>query len=128
MANNKSDYLENAIADHVLGGNALTQPANYIALSTTTINEDGTGLLEPTGGYARQAVTFGAASGGQKANSGDVLFGPASGSWGTITDFAIYDAASNGNQLYQGPLQSGVPVADGETARFSTGALTVTET
>lgn len=91
-----TDYLEDALLDHVFGGTTFTQPSSIeMALSTTVISDDGTGITEPIGnGYARQTVTFAASSGGSKANSADVDF-VATGDWATIVATAFYDQSTN---------------------------------
>ena len=91
-----TDYLENALLDHVFGGTTFTQPTSIeMGLSTTVISDDGTGVTEPVGnGYARETVTFAAASGGSKANSADVDF-VATGDWGTIVATIFYDQTTN---------------------------------
>ena len=53
------DFLENELLDHVFGAAAYAAPATlHMALSTADPLDDGTGLVEPTGGaYARAPVT-----------------------------------------------------------------------
>jgi len=106
-----SDYLENELLDHVFGNSAYSAPASlYVALSTADPTDDGSGLNEPVGnGYARVGVTnnlteWPAATGGSKSNANDVTFPLATGAWGTITHFAILDAATGGNLLGSGAL------------------------
>ena len=128
-----ADYLENKLLDHVFGNAAYTAPATlYIAASTATINDDGTGLTEPVGNaYARVAVTnnatnFPAASGGAKANGIQITFPEASGSWGTISHIAIMDASSGGNVLGKGALAASKAIAAGDTLYIPVGDLDIT--
>lgn len=124
-----SDYLENELLDHVFGGAAYTAPATiYVALSTTATTDDGTGTTEPVGGgYARVAATFGTASGGSISNTATVTFPESTGAWGTVTHFALYDAATNGNLLAHGALTTSRTVdGAGITLSFAAGQLTVT--
>jgi len=109
----KSDYLENKEQDHILGGPDFTRPATvYVALFTDPPADDGTGGTEVTigvGGYVRVAVTnnitnWPASSGGQKKNGTEIAFPQATGSWGVIMAFGIYDASSGGNLLHWGLL------------------------
>lgn len=126
----KSDYLEDALLNHVLRNTAYTSPATvYIALFTVAPADDGTGGTEVSGfAYARQAVTFGAPSSGTVANSGTVTFPQASGgAWGTIVAMGIYDAVSGGNLLYYGNLPVSKVVGDGDQISFANGALTISE-
>lgn len=132
-----SDYLEDALLDHVLRNTAFTSPtAVYVGLFTigdsagdnTDLLEEGTLTNEISGnGYARKAATFSAASGGSITTSGNITFDPASGGdWGTITHIAILDAASAGNVLFYGALTTSKTIEDGDTFQITAGNLTVT--
>ena len=101
---NAAAFLEDAVLDHVLGVSEYSFPAQpYLALYTTSPSPpDGTGGIEVSGGsYARQAISFSAASGGAIANSVQIEFPTATGNWGTINGFAIFDAIA-GNMLFYG--------------------------
>ena len=129
----KSDYLETEILDHILGKGArdFTSPANlYVALSTTDPTDAGSGLAEPSGnGYARQAVSFNAASSGATANTAQLTFGPCTTTtWGTITHFAIFDASSAGNMLYHGALTASKTIDVGDSLAVAAGDLDIAET
>lgn len=122
----KSDYLEDKILDHVLRNTAYTPAATvYAALFTADPGETGASNEVSGGSYARQAVTFSAASGGVIASSADVTFDalPAA----TITHFGIFDASTGGNFLYGGALSSSVELISGSDVVFSSGQITVTE-
>ena len=128
-----TDYLENELLDHVFGGGDYTRPGTlYIALSTTTISDDGTGMTEPSGGaYARASVTnnatnWPAASGGAKSNGTAITFAQATASWGTIVDFAIMDALAAGNMLGYGTLTTSKTIDSGDTPSFAVGELDIT--
>lgn len=128
-----ADYLENKLLDHVFNATAFTSPVTiYFALSTTTISDDGSGMTEPVGGsYARKAVTcnvtnFPAASGGAIANGTAITFATATGSWGTVTDFAIMDALTSGNMLGYAALSASKTIDSGDTASFAIGEMDVT--
>lgn len=124
-----SDYLENELADHVLGGGDFTRPATvYVALFTAGPTDAGGGTEVSAGGYARATVTnnstnFPAASGGAKSNGTAITFAAASATWGTVTHFAIYDAASGGNLLFHGELTTSKLIESGDTPSFGIGAL-----
>lgn len=126
----KTDYLEDALLDHVLRNTAYTSPTTvYVGLFTADPTDTGSQANEVTGGsYARQAVTFGAPSGGTVANTGIITFPTATASWGTVTHAAILDAVSAGNMLYKGALASSKTVDNGDTVSYAIGALTVAET
>lgn len=88
----------------------------YVGLSTTEPNADGTNVTEPVGnGYARvllghsgQSMTqkMGTVANGHVENDEIIYFPEATGSWGTITHFCIFDRASGGNLLAFGALNS----------------------
>jgi len=123
-----SDYTELKVLDHALKTAAFTVPAGlYIALSTTTIADAGTGMTEPAGGgYARVANnTWNAAASRSIANTGTISFPEASAAWGTITYFAIMDAATGGNMIAYGALSASKAIAFGDNASFQSGAITV---
>lgn len=128
-----SDYLENKLLDHVFGNTAYTAAATlYAALSTADPTDSGGGIAEPVGNaYARVAITNNTtnwpnASAGSKANGTAVTFPTASGSWGTITHFAIFDASSSGNMIGYGTLTASKVIGNGDTASFAISALTIT--
>lgn len=123
----KSDYLEDKILDHVLGNAALTQPTPYVGLYTAAPTDAGGGTEVSGGSYARQAASFGAASGGAIANDAAVTFPTATAGWGTITHFGIFDAVSGGNLLYWGALDASKTVASGDVFQFAIGAIDITE-
>lgn len=128
-----TDFLENELLDHVLGPGPYTAPGTvYIGLSTTTPSDAGASFTEPSGfGYARVGVTnnatnWPAASGGSKSNANPIAFPEASGSWGTITYFGIFDAVSGGNLLMKGALAASKAITNGDTLQFNAGAIVVT--
>lgn len=124
-----SDHWENEILDHVFGKGAYTPPTIYVGLSTADPGDDGTGLSEPSGnGYARVATTsadWDLASGGALDNANAIEFAEATGSWGTVTHFALFDAASGGNLLAHGSLNQSKMIASGDTARVVASDLDV---
>ena len=133
MAGSKSDYLENEILDHVLGGGDYTRPSTvYIALYTTAPTDAGGGVEVSAPSYTRKdvvnnATNWPAAAGGVKTNGVDIVFATADESWGTIVAFGIFDAIAAGNLLYWGDLTSSRLIDDGDTAFFRAGTLTITE-
>jgi hypothetical protein len=124
-----SDYWENKILDHIFGKGSYTPPAIYVGLSTADPTDDGSGLAEPSGnGYARvqtSASEWNAASNGSLDNASDISFAQATGSWGTITHFAMFDAATAGNMLAHGVLSQSKSISESDTARFEAGDLDI---
>lgn len=123
-----SDYAENLLLDWLMTTGTATRPtAWYLALFTSSPGDDASGSEVSGNAYAREAVTFDAASGGSTANDGLITFGPASGgNWGTITHFGIFDAATNGNLLWHGALSASRVVNDGDSIQVPVGNLTLT--
>jgi hypothetical protein len=126
MAGNLSDYAEIALMDWLMGGATPTRPsARYVALHTGAPGETGASNEVGAGvGYARQAATFTAASGGACENTATITFGPASGAgFGTVTHVSIWDAVSSGNCLWQGALSASQAVAAGVAYSIVAGDL-----
>ena len=122
-----SNYLENALINATLRNTTYTSPSTvYAALFTTDPTDAGTGTEVSGGSYARQAITFGAPSNGASTNSAAVEFPQATGNWGTITHFGIYDANSSGNLLYHGALTSSKTIQTGDVFKFATSNISVT--
>lgn len=124
-----SDYLENALLNHVLRNTVLTSPTTvYLALFTSSSSsaalEAGTITNEVTGGtYARQAVTFAAPAAGATENSGAISFTnmPA----GTVAYVAVMDAATAGNVLFHGALTTSRTLNLGDTFTIAAGDLDI---
>lgn len=133
MAGSKSDYLENEILDHVLGGADYSRPGTvYIALYTVAPTDAGGGTEVSGGDYARVAVTnnttnWPAASSGSKSNGTAFTFTQATADWGTVVAFGILDALTSGNLLYWGDLTASKSVESGDTAEFAASGITITE-
>lgn len=123
-----SNYLENKVLDHVLTATAYTQPSTrYLALFTADTGlETNSPSAEISGGsYARQAVTFAAASSGTSATNATVTFPAATGNWGTITHVAVMDASTSGNVLFWGAVTTSKTIETGDTFQVSSGNLTI---
>lgn len=106
----KSNYLENALLDAVLGGPAYSLPATvYVALHSAAPTESTAGTELTGSGYARVAVTnnstnWPAAASGIKSNGAAIAFPVATGDWVAAVGWGILDASSSGNLLYYGSL------------------------
>jgi hypothetical protein len=99
-----SDRLENALLDH-LANVAFTPAAPiYVALCTADPTDAGTAAamneVTVANGYARTAITFGAAASRKVIQSGAVTFPQANGTWGTITHWALVSSASGAGDMY----------------------------
>jgi hypothetical protein len=123
-----SNYLENALINATLRNTTYTSPATvYAGLFTSDPTDAGTGTEVSGGSYARKAITFAAPSNGVTTNSAAACeFDQATGSWGTITHFGIFDALSGGNLLYHGALTLSKTIASGDVFKFPTSSVSVT--
>ena len=122
-----SDFLELEVLDHVLGTGSYTMPTTVrIGLSTGSFGDDNSGTELSGSGYARQAITFAAASSGSAATNATVTFPTATGSWGSVGFWGIFDAASSGNLLIHGAFASAKTIGTGDVFRINSGDLTVT--
>lgn len=136
-----SDYLENKLVDHIFRATSFSAPtALYVSLHSA--NPTDTGLNEISGNaYARAGLapsvsnwkstngaTTGASTGttGQTSNADLITFATPTGTWGSVTHFAIWDSLTGGNMLFYGALTISKTINQGDTVSFATDALTVT--
>jgi len=124
-----SNYWENRILDHIFGKGSYTHPTIFVGLSTADPTDTGSGLAEPSGsGYARvqtSASDWNAAVNGSLDNTGNITFAQATGNWGIIKHFALFDAAAAGNMLAHGALNQSKAIGESVTARFEAGDLQI---
>lgn len=125
-------YSANRLLDYNFGGTSYSVPSNlFFGLSTTTINIDGTGATEPSGGsYARVSLAnnktnWGNASNASLTNSTSIQFAESTASWGTITYVFMSDASTSGNIWWFDVLSPSRTVASATTVLFAIGAVTV---
>lgn len=124
-----SDYAEKLLLDWAMTTGSATRPtAWYVALFTAAPSDSGGGTEVSTGGYARQSVTFGAASspGGTTSNTNTVSFTASGANYGTVTHIGIFDNSSGGNLLWHGAMTASKTVNDGDTLEFSIGNIDLT--
>lgn len=117
-----SNYLENALLNHIRGGTAFTQPSGlYVKLHLGDPGEDCT--ANPAANTSRQVVTFGAAASGSMAATGTpVAQWTSVSTTETYSHFSLWDASSAGNPLGSGALSSSAAMTAGDT--FQLTALT----
>jgi hypothetical protein len=127
-----SDFLENAVLDHIFGDGALTVTAPvYLALCTSVPTDASTGstIVEANyTGYARKSIAaadMSAAASGSKTNSNAITFAACTSGSSTIIGWAICDAATAGNVLCWGTCTSTVISATQTPATIAVGALVV---
>jgi hypothetical protein len=124
---NLSDWSENNLLDWLMGGASPTRPtARYVALFTAAPSDTGGGTEVSGGGYARQAITCGAAAGGTTSNDNEITFTATGADFGTVTHIGIFDATTAGNLLWHGALAASKAVGDGDSLVFAVGDLDFT--
>lgn len=130
-----STYLEAEILKHLLRTGSWTKPTTlYLALMTAAPTDAGGGTEVTGGSYTRKDIspldaTWGApvkTTYSACSNLGIIDFGTATGNWGTISHFAIYDASTSGNLMLWGQLTTSKTVNSGDAFQVSIGQLTIT--
>ena len=131
-----SDYLELKFLDHFTGRASTSSPsAVYLGLAVGSIADNAGGTELSGNNYTRKAITFAVASGGAISSNANVEFNPATGSWGTVSHwaifdassshFGIYDASSSGNLLFHGAFTASKAIATGDILKVASGSLTI---
>ncbi len=125
-----SNYLETNLLDQIVGKTDFTMPTAYIALFVGDPTDTGGGGAEVSGNnYSRvttSGATWNAAASGSIDNASAITFLTASGSWGTVDYFAIFDAATVGNMLAHGQLTASKAIGNGDTPEFAAAAFIIT--
>ena len=141
MAGSKSNAHETKVLNYWLGKSfTSTAPANVFArLYNSTVNDAVTGATDRCAGanYADVSITNSSASwtnssgGGSKTNKVTITFTTAASTgWGTIQAMALLTSNSTtatDNVIYWADLTVDQAVSAGNTVRFSTGAIVITE-
>ena len=131
---NASDYLEQAIYNHIFRATSFAKPTPSIGLTLDVPNDAGTYSEVAAGvGYARYANASGDAvwsvmtAPGSGQNAVEFSFGPATSDWGTVSGVVIADSSTRaaGNVLLHGSLTSPRNVQTGDTFKFSAANLKV---
>lgn len=128
-----SDFWENAVLNHLFDNTAYPAPGTiYVALSTADPTDDGSGIAEPVGNnYARVAttgVTWTTSTAGTLNNGAMITFPTASGSWGTVSYWALFDALSGGNMLAHGSVTTPKAITLNDVVSFPVGTLIISQT
>ena len=97
----------------------------YLGLFTAAPGESGGGTELSGSSYARQSITF-TVSGNNASNNAAIEFPTASGSWGTITHVAVFDASTSGNMIAYASLTASKTIDTGDVLRVPAGDLDIT--
>lgn len=130
MAGSFGDALEIKLLDHLLKTTPFAVPTNiYVALYSVAPTDAEGGSELSGSGYARKVCnTWDGAAGGATANTGAITFAQATGDWGEVVAFGIFDAITGGNFLAWADLTVSKTILNGDTAEFAAGELDVTLT
>lgn len=127
-----TNFLEDELLDHICNA-AYTPPATvYVALCVSDPGETATDLsgveCADANNYARESITFAAASSRSVQQSGAVTFNQASGSWGTVTHWALCTSASHngGDCLAHGAFNESKAIVNGNTPSIADSEIDVT--
>lgn len=130
MAGGISNFLENKLIDHTIRGvNYPAPPSVFLALFTAdsgleannpTAEVSGAGYarMEVGGSSGRSFTPAGTVTIGQTELAQDVEFPIADADWGTVTHYAVMDAATGGNVLWWGQLDNARTVLAGDALRL----------
>jgi len=115
-----SDNGANRFLTWLMTTSNVTRPATVRAALFTSPATEVSG-----NGYARKNITFSNGANRSTSNTNAVSFTATGGNWGTITHVGLYDAATGGNQLWQGPLAQSKLIENGDTLVLQIGSVTV---
>ena len=138
-----SDYAENKITDALMRGQALGAPTTwYVALFTAAPNDAGGGTEVSGGAYARATfaasttnwsgtqgagtTTASTGTGGLSSNNVALTFPTPTAGWGTVTHWALLDAAASGNFWLSHALDVSKTINTGDVVKFDIGTMTLT--
>lgn len=128
-----SNYLETKLMDHVFKTLAYTPATNLcVSLHTADPTDAGTGAeVANANAYARVIQNvWNAASARLADNNGAITFPQATGAWGTVTHWAIWDSATwgAGNMLAYGAFTLSKVIVSGNVPTIATGDLDISAT
>jgi hypothetical protein len=122
-------YLQNALLNATLLDISFTSPTLvYAGLHTSDPTDTtATALANEVVGsaYVREAITFGSPISGITSTTVDLLWPVATGTWGTIGFISIWDASTNGNLLFHGPVSPPVSIGNTDQLKILAGNLVV---
>ena len=131
-----SNYLENQMLDHILGNSVYTPPTRlWVGLGVDSTDSAANELVEI---YMYFRVQTGPSTWiqpdptiGRMTNALEVTFEEATGDWGPVTHFLLFDSGVRGasNYLMYGELTgeaATIVVEEGSVPKFEAGALVIT--
>ncbi len=133
MTGTKTQNWAEEVGFSNFGGSNIVARTPYLALFTSDPGTSGWGSaaneVPNSNGYSRQAISFGAESGGVISIDTLISFTTATGSWGTVTHFGICTAGTHGvaDMLYVGSWDSSFAVILDDKVQVQVDAFTITE-
>lgn len=130
-----SNYLEAALLGAIFNKDTFTPPDTHVSLYTSDPTDADTGTEVSGGAYTRMRVYDNGSGtpdwnvavvdgvGYLVDNNDEITFPTATVAWGTVTHFGIHDAATAGNLLYHGALESPHVIGIGGIFKFQVGDL-----
>jgi len=124
VADNLTNTAENKMLD-ALVGTASYSADTPIKLALVTANgNDATAGTEVSGGsYARQTITFNAASSGSISSASTISF--TNMPTCTVVGIELWDSAGTPARLAYGALTSNKALTSGDTLEFAAGSITL---
>ena len=114
-------FPSNTLITDVL--NLIKNDTPFLALYTATPGPTGGGTEVTGGSYSRKSITFGAISAGSMSNSALITYAGLPSA--TITHYGILDAATGGNLLVYGALNSTAAVISGDQVQIPASGITI---
>jgi len=116
-----STHAANRALTWLMTGSSVARPVSIYVGAFTSPSTEVSG-----NGYARQTLTFSNGSNRGVSNTSTASFTASGGPWGTITHLGLFDAATGGNLLWQGPMMSGAKlIENNDTLDVRAGNVTV---
>ena len=97
----------------------------FIGLFTVAPSDTGGGTELTGGGYTRMRAEFGSVTSGAISTNQDAQFPAADSSWGTITHAGLFNAATGGQLLAYGALNTPSAIDQGDIFKIPAGGFTV---
>ena len=128
-----TNYIENALLDHLVGNATLTGGQLHIGLATAVADAEAgtfTEVSETGTAYARQAVpasSWASASGGSCSTGANIQFPVATAGYGQVTHIVLTDSATygGGNVILIQALTSNKVVDTDDQFVVNSGNLTI---
>lgn len=121
-----TNYLENAVLNHIFTGTNYTPPVSlHFALFTIAPTDSGGGQEVVGSGYSRKAMVFTNSIDGSISNTDAITFTATGGNYGTIVATGLYDASSGGNLLTWEAITPAT-INDEDVLSFAVGSISIT--